>query len=118
MVPRELSLKLIFTITYLIYFRLPLFIDTGSHLQLPGVISSLNEFVEEYKEKLAFLVFIPQTVQFLNMGYEGLKMFSDDKHIQTIVDGAILDFLSALFSSNVTQTFTREDISELFLFEF
>ena len=52
MTRHHLPLKLVLTITYLLYFRLLLFIDTGFIPELPGVINSLNKFIKEHEQKI------------------------------------------------------------------
>jgi hypothetical protein len=80
------------------------------------MISSLEEFGKQYEKKLSSLDL--QTVQSLKIGYEGLKVFGDNQHIQTIVDDAILVLLPVLFNFNIIDTFDLENVSKLSLFEF
>jgi hypothetical protein len=113
MIRCHLSLKLVLIATYLLYFRLPLFIDTDSHSQLLEMISSLNEFIKKYKWKGLGLA--PQTIQSLNMRSDGWMLFGDE-HMQNIVNDAILGLLPALFNYGIIDIFELDDISNCSLF--
>jgi hypothetical protein len=117
MTRHSLPLKLVLIIVYLLYFRLLLFIDTDSYLQLPEVINSLIRFENQQNGKLYSLGINLQLVQSLMMGYEGLRVFGD-KFIQTRVDTVILTLLPTLFSYEIIDTFDLENISKLPLFGF
>jgi hypothetical protein len=56
--------KPVLTITYLLYIRLPLFIDTGFHSQLSEVVDDLNEFIKEHDGKYMTLVLVPNLFSF------------------------------------------------------
>jgi hypothetical protein len=76
----HLPLKLVLTIAYILYFRFILLVDTGSHSQLPGVTSSLNEFIKEHERKESSLGLTLRTAQFLKE-HEGLKLSNPDQRI-------------------------------------
>jgi hypothetical protein len=109
-------LKLVLTATYLLYIRLPLFIDTDPYSQLPDAIKSLKEFVTKHKDKLHSFGLDPRAFGFLERGYRGLLIYWKAQNIQVMVDGAILSLLPVLFSYEAFKAFGLEDVSNLFPF--